>query len=130
MCPSTSGPRSCGKRRENEFEGDEIVLTTSEFWKPQISLQAAQIRLNDRTQEADPDGIVRDSAFDVELKKVRFKYGNVTLLALPTIRANRERPDLPIRSINAGYDRRLRRLARNPLVSGPDSRPAPAGGNG
>ncbi len=89
---------------ENEFEGDEIVLTTSEFWKPQISMQAAQIRLNDRTQEAGPDGTVRDSAYEVELKKVRFKYGNVTLLALPTIRANQERPDLPIRSIAAGYD--------------------------
>jgi hypothetical protein len=89
---------------ENEFEGDDVVLTTSEFWKPQISLQAAQIRLNDRTQEAGPDGVVRDSAYDVELKKVRFKYGNVTLLGLPTIRANRERPDLPIRSVSTGYD--------------------------
>jgi hypothetical protein len=88
----------------NEFEGDEIVLTTSEFWKPQISMQAAQIRLNDRTQEAGPGGTVPDSAYEVELKKVRFKYGGVTLLALPTIRANRERPDLPIRSVHAGYD--------------------------
>jgi len=89
---------------ENQFEGDEIVLTTSEFWKPQISVQAAEIRINDRTQEAGPEGTVPDSAYEVELKKVRFKYGNVTVLALPTIRANRERPDLPIRSINTGYD--------------------------
>ncbi len=88
----------------NEFEGDEVVLTTSEFWKPQISVQAAQIRLNDRTQEAGPGGTVPDSAYEVELKKVRFKYGNVTVLGLPTIRANRERPDLPIRSVAAGYD--------------------------
>jgi hypothetical protein len=89
---------------QNEFEGQEVVLTTSEFSKPQVSLQAARIRVNDRTQEAGPDGVVSDSAFDVELKKVRFKYGDVTLLALPTIRANRERPDVPIRGVNVGYD--------------------------
>jgi hypothetical protein len=88
----------------SEFEGDEIVLTTSEFWKPQISMRAAQIRLNDRTQETGPDGVAGDSAYEVELKKVRFKYGDVTLLALPTIRANRQRPDLPIRSVATGYD--------------------------
>ena len=40
----------------------------------------------------------------MELKKVRFKYGDVTLLTLPTVRADRERPDVPIRSIHAGYD--------------------------
>jgi hypothetical protein len=92
------------QKAENEFEGDEVVLTTSEFWKPQISMRAAQIRLNDRTQETGPDRAAGDSAYEVELKKVRFKYGDVTLLALPTIRANQERPDLPIRSATVGYD--------------------------
>ncbi len=78
------------------------MLTTSEFWKPQISLAAAQIRLDDKTAEA--EGPVPPSDFEVELKKVQFKYGDVTLLTLPTVRANGERPDVPIRSINAGYD--------------------------
>lgn len=88
----------------NEFEGDEIVVTTSEFWKPQISLEAARIRLTDETQEVELGGMVPDSTFSVEMKDVRFRYGNVTLLALPKIHANRERPDLPIRSIHGGYD--------------------------
>ena len=88
----------------NEFEGDEVVVTTSEFWKPQVSLAAARIRITDDTQEAEPGGSAPDSAFNVELKNVRFRYGNVTLLALPKVHANRERPDLPIRSISAGYD--------------------------
>ena len=88
----------------NEFEGDEIVVTTSEFWKPQISLEAARIRITDDTQEVELGGIVPDSTFNVELRDVRFRYGNVTLLALPKVHANRERPDLPIRSIHAGYD--------------------------
>jgi hypothetical protein len=51
-----------------------------------------------------PGGTAPDSSFNVELKNVRFRYGNVTVLALPTVRADRERPDLPIRSIRAGYD--------------------------
>lgn len=88
----------------NEFEGDEIVVTTSEFWKPQISLEAARIRITDDTQEVELGGIVPDSTFNVELRDVRFRYGNVTLLALPKVHANRERPDLPIRSIRTGYD--------------------------
>jgi hypothetical protein len=89
---------------ENEFEAQDIVLTTSEFWKPQLSLTAARIHIADKTREAGPDATASDSDFDVELKKVRFKYGDVTLLALPTVRANRERPDVPIRSIRTGYD--------------------------
>jgi len=89
---------------ENQFEGQEVVLTTSEFWKPQISMEAAQITINDRTQEAGAEGVASDSDYDVELRKVRFKYGNVTLLGLPRVRANRDRPDLPIRSVNVGYD--------------------------
>ena len=88
----------------NEFEGDEIVVTTSDFWKPQISLEAARIRITDDTQEVELGGIAPDSTFNVELKDVRFRYGNVTLLALPKVHADRERPDLPIRSIHAGYD--------------------------
>jgi hypothetical protein len=89
---------------ENEFEAQNIVLTTSEFWKPQVSVEAARIRINDRTSEAGAEGTAPDSGFDVELKKVRFKYGHVTILALPTVRADRERPDFPIRSVRAGYD--------------------------
>lgn len=83
---------------ENEYEGDDVVLTTSEFWTPQASLAAARIRVLDRTQEPD-DG------FEVSVQDVQFRYGNVTLLRLPTVRSRGDRPELPLRSIRTGYDR-------------------------
>ncbi len=88
----------------NEFEGQEIVVTTSEFWQPQISLQAARIHVTDRTQEAAPEEALPLGGLDVEMKDVKFKYGNVTILGLPTVRSTREAANLPIRSVSAGYN--------------------------
>jgi hypothetical protein len=88
----------------NEFEGREVLVTTSEFWQPQISLEAAQIRIAQQTEEATPGGSASAGGLNVEMKGVRFKYGNVTILGLPTVRSTRETANLPIRSINAGYD--------------------------
>ncbi len=88
----------------NEYEGQEVVVTTSEFWQPQISLQAARIHVTDRTQEAGPGEALPPGGLDVEMKNVRFKYGRVTILGLPTVRSTREMANLPIRSISAGYD--------------------------
>jgi hypothetical protein len=88
---------------ETQFEGEDIVLTTSEFAKPQLAVEAALIRIDDRRLAVRPGGIVSDNDFEVELKDVRFRYGGVTVLALPRFHANQDRPDLPIRSIHAGY---------------------------
>jgi len=90
---------------ENKFEADDIVLTTSEFWTPQLSLKAGRIRVTDNVNEAGQDKTLAKSSFDVQLRDVEFKYLNTTLLDLPAVRSNRERPDVPIRTVHAGYDR-------------------------
>jgi hypothetical protein len=90
---------------ENEFEADDIVLTTSEFWTPQISLQAERVHVVDNVNEAKPEGALPKSSLDVQLKNVKFKYHSATLLDLPGVRSNRERPDIPIRSIRVGSSR-------------------------
>ncbi len=89
----------------NHFEAEDVILTTSEFWTPQISLQAARVWITDRTEEVKPDGALSESSFDVQLKDVKLKYGNMTVLLLPSLRSDRQRPDVPIRSISMGHDR-------------------------
>jgi hypothetical protein len=89
----------------NEFEGRDIVLTTSEFWRPQMALEAARIHVTDRTEVAKPEGILPKSSLDVEARDVRIKYYNLTVLRLPVVRSDRDRPDVPIRSISVGQDR-------------------------
>jgi len=90
---------------ENEFEGEDVALTTSEFWTPQVSLEAARIWITDKPADVGPDGVVPESSFEAELKDVRFKYGNTTVLPLPSLRSDGQRPDVPIRSIRMGHDR-------------------------
>ncbi len=90
---------------EDTFEAEDVVLTTSEFWTPQVSVEAAKIHVVDRQAQAEPGGILPDSRFDVELRNVKFKVGNTTLLCLPKVHADRRNPELPIRSIYVGHDR-------------------------
>ena len=88
---------------DNRFEAEDITLTTSEFWTPQLSAQASSIRIVDVTEEADQDGEVPKTSYDAEMKDVRLKYYDATLLGLPSLRSNLQRPDVPIRSARIGH---------------------------
>lgn len=90
---------------QNEFEARDVVLTTSEFWTPQLSLEAGRVHIIDETQEPGPAGGTPEGKYDVELENVRFKYGNASLLKLPRVHSAGERPDVPVRSIRMGHDR-------------------------
>ena len=48
---------------EDTFEAEDVALTSSEFWTPQLSLEAAKIRIIDKQQTGEPDGILPDSQF-------------------------------------------------------------------
>lgn len=89
---------------EDTFEAEDIALTSSEFWTPQLSLEAARIRIVDKREERGSDGLPPDSGFDVELRDVEFKVGNTRVLDLPKVHSDRERPELPIRSVRVGHD--------------------------
>jgi hypothetical protein len=90
---------------EDTFEAEDVSVTSSEFWTPQLSLEAARIRMIDRQGEEQRDGTFPGSGFDVELRDVEFKIGNTTLLGVPKVHTGRTSPELPIRSVRAGYDR-------------------------
>jgi hypothetical protein len=92
---------------ENKFSAQNVVITTSEFVKPQLSLEASNILLVDATeaqQSTLTEGQVKDSSYDIEMKDARLKYYDTTLFYWPYMRSNLERPDVPFKSMQIGND--------------------------
>jgi len=92
---------------ENKFAADNITLTTSEFYLPQISFNASEVVITDMTsadkQQGGPPWQV-DHLYDAEMRKVRLKMYDKTIFYWPYMRANLQRPDIPLKSIRTSYD--------------------------
>jgi len=96
------------KLAENKFAADNISLTTSEFYLPQISLNASKVVITDMTSADEQQGGPpwrADHLYDAELRKVRLKMHDKTVFYWPYMRANLQRPDIPLKSIQTSYDR-------------------------
>jgi len=89
---------------ENKFAAEDITLTTSEFYKPQISTTARYGVITDTTPIDQQTGKVGDSSYDAELYDVRMKVGDATIFYWPKLRSNMSRPDIPIKRIHLGHD--------------------------
>jgi hypothetical protein len=89
----------------DHFEANDVSLTTSEFATPQLSARADSIRIIDftRTPESMPEPAPK-GRFDAQMKDVRIKYYDTTIFAWPSLHANGEAPDVPIKSIHVGSD--------------------------
>ncbi len=88
----------------NQFAGEEITLTSSEFYLPQISLSASRVIITDTTSVDERTGKLGDSSYDAQMHDVRFKVGEGTFFYWPFVRSNLQRPDVPIKSIRVGHD--------------------------
>ena len=88
----------------NQFEAEDITLTTSEFHTPQTSITASRLQVTDNTMDTEQGDVTTDGQFDARMEDVRFKYYDVTLFAWPSLRPNFQRPDVPIRSVRVGND--------------------------
>ncbi len=89
---------------EDKFSAESAMLTSSEFYLPQISLTASSVLITDTTAIDAGKDKVSKSSYDVQMHDVRFKKGKRTLFYWPFMRANLERPDIPIKSIRTGHD--------------------------
>ena len=89
---------------ENEFTADDVTLTTSEFYLPQVSLNASKIEITDTTTADQQQGVVSKSSYDARMHDVRLKMYDKTIFQWPYLRNNLQRPDLPIKSIHLGHD--------------------------
>ena len=89
---------------ENKFSGEDITLTTSEFYLPQISFNASSVIIIDTTSVDERKGKISDGSFDAQMRDVRFKVGDRTIFYWPFIRSNLQRPDVPLKSARVGHD--------------------------
>jgi len=91
---------------EGKFAADNVVVTTSEFAVPQISLEASSILLTDTTtiDQSSPGNQIKDSSYDAQMRNVRLKSEGMMVFYWPVMRSNLERPDVPIKSLRVGHD--------------------------
>jgi len=89
---------------ENKFAPKDMTLTTSEFHKPQISFEASSVLITDTTTIDEQEGKLSDSSYEALMRDVRFKVYDRTLLYLPYVRSNLQRPDVPLKSVRIGND--------------------------
>ncbi len=89
---------------ENVFAAENATLTSSEFYLPQISLNASSVIITDTTEIDEQLGKLSNSSYEAEMRNVRMKLGRHTIFYWPFVRSNLERPDIPIKSLNIGYD--------------------------
>ena len=89
---------------ENKFAAEDITLTSSEFYKPQISLNASSIIIIDTTPVDERTEKLGDGSYEAEMRDVRFKVEDTTFFYWPFLRSNLQRPDVPIKSVRVGHD--------------------------
>jgi hypothetical protein len=89
---------------EDKFAADNITLTTSEFYLPQVSLNASSVIITDTTSVDEQEGRVSKSSYDAQMHDIRLKTYDKTIFYWPYVRSNLERPDTPIKSVRSGYD--------------------------
>lgn len=92
------------KVSENSFAADNVTVTSSEFYKPQISTTVSSIFITDLTATDKPPTEVSDSSYDAQMTDVRMKVGKKTIFRWPYMRSNLQRPDVPIKSVRVGND--------------------------
>ncbi|GAJ10068.1 unnamed protein product, partial [marine sediment metagenome] len=89
---------------ENKFAAENFTLTTSEFYLPQISLNASSVLITDTTTLDEQQGGVSKGSYDAQMRDVRLKMYDKTIFYWPFIRSNMQRSDIPLKSVHVGHD--------------------------
>jgi hypothetical protein len=89
---------------DGKFTAENITLTSSEFYLPQVSLGASSVIITDTTTVDAQAGKVSKSSYEAVMRDVRLKYGETTIFGWPVMRSNLERPDVPVKSIRLSHD--------------------------
>ncbi len=89
---------------ENKFAAEDVTLTSSEFYRPQVSLNVSSIVITDTTTVDAQEDKVSDSSYDARMRNVHMKMGKQTVFYWPLMRSNLQRPDVPLKSLHVGRD--------------------------
>ncbi len=124
-----------GRVSETLFEAENVQLTTSEFYLPQVSINASRMILlteEHSIAQRDPETVDLASTYDARLYDIEARYGNVPFFRWPHMRTDFVRPDTALSRIRVGNDSdfgtfvetrwHLARLLGLPDVPGMDSR--------
>ena len=88
----------------NQFSAENVTLTSSEFYKSQISSTIGKILITDTTPVDEQENKIADNSYDAQMHDVRLKLGEKTVFWWPFMRSNLQRPDVPIKSLSIGSD--------------------------
>ena len=90
---------------ENKFSAKNAILTTSEFYIPQISLGASSIVITDNTSINQQEGKETNNSYEVEMHGLSLNYYDAKIpLFIQKVSANMERPDSLLKKVRAGND--------------------------
>lgn len=89
---------------QSKFAGENIVMTTSEFYVPQFSMSASSVVISDTTAIEGQIEKMGDSAYTADLRDVRFKFGETTLMRWPRMQTTPSGSAAPLKSVHMSYD--------------------------
>jgi lipopolysaccharide export system protein LptA len=89
---------------ENRFTAEEVTLTTSEFYMPQLSLTAAKVIVTDSASVEEQAGQISKGGYQAEIQDVHARYYNAPFFAWPKMVVNSEQPDVPLKAVHLSYD--------------------------
>ncbi len=87
------------KLNDQVFTGEGIVMTSDEFYLPQLSAQASSIVITDTGNLDDREN---NAKYQARMKDVSIKYRDVSIFKLGTLKSDLERPELPIKRVRVG----------------------------
>jgi hypothetical protein len=94
------------KFAESKFAAENVTITSSEFYKPQISATAASAEIVDTTNiDSQGSGVTKNS-YQAEMRDVKFKLDDWTFFSWPRVSSNLERPEAPIKMLRFSQDNR------------------------
>ena len=82
------------------FVGENIVLTSDEFYLPQISAEASSIVIADTISL----NTRKEQRYQANMEDVSIKYYDTPILKLDTLKSGVIRPELPIKKVRIGND--------------------------
>jgi lipopolysaccharide export system protein LptA len=89
---------------ENRFRAENIVLTTSEFYRPQISVTASRVLVTDTTSVDSQAGRSRRNSYQAQIEDVKLRYYDTPFFLWPKLQSDAERPEMPLKSMSMSYD--------------------------
>ena len=89
---------------QDQFTGENITVTTSEFHKPQVKMTAEKMTLTDTTSADAAQNKASDSSYQLVVSKVKLFYGDVPFFYWPKITSNAAVPNVPIKSVRVSND--------------------------